>query len=187
MFTEPDSAKHADHHAGSESTEEHRRAAEEYSELDTAIVVVSDSRYEGAGADTSGDMAERLIKRFGHKVIARTLVPNSPDDIAGKFHELVNGTAKFVVFCGGTGLSEKDLTVETISPLMDKILDGYGESFRRFSWDEIGPAAMLSRAMGGTAKGCVVVCTPGSTAAVRLALEDILLPELDHIVREANR
>ena len=187
MSTESHSAKHAHRQVGSESTEEHRHAAGEYSELDCAIIVVSDSRYEGQGGDTSGDMAERLITRFGHKVVARTLVPNVPEAIAGKFHEFVGEKAKFVVFCGGTGLSEKDLTVETIKPLMEKILDGYGESFRRFSWDEIGPAAMLSRAMGGTAKGSVVVCTPGSTAAVRLALEDILLPELDHIVREANR
>ena len=187
MFMESDSAKHADHRLGSESTEEHRHAAEEYSELDSAIVVVSDSRYQGEDTDRSGDMAERLIKQFGHKVVARTIVPNIPDAIAGKFHELVGVRAKFVVFCGGTGLSEKDLTVETIRPLLEKILDGYGESFRRFSWDEIGPAAMLSRAMGGAAKGCVVICTPGSTAAVRLALEDIVLPELDHIVREANR
>ncbi|MDP6183305.1 MAG: molybdenum cofactor biosynthesis protein B [Gammaproteobacteria bacterium] len=185
MTADSDAAKRAHGHLGSESTDEHRRAAEEFGEVDSAIVVVSDSRYEDT--DTSGDLAESLISRFGHNVVERTIVPNDPNAIAGKFHELAGTRAKFVVFCGGTGLSEKDLTVETIRPLLEKILDGYGESFRRFSWDEIGPAAMLSRAIGGTAKGCVVVCTPGSTAAVRLALEDIVLPELDHIVREANR
>jgi molybdenum cofactor biosynthesis protein B len=185
MTAESDAVKRAIGHPGSESTEEHRRAAEEFSNVDSAIVIVSDSRHEDT--DTSGDLAESLIKRFGHNVVERTIIPNDPEAIASKFHELVGTRAKFVAFCGGTGLSEKDLTVETIRPLLEKILDGYGESFRRFSWDEIGPAAMLSRAMGGTAKGCVVVCTPGSTAAVRLALEDIVLPELDHIVREANR
>ena len=185
MITDSDAAKRVHGHPGSASTEEHRLAAAEYREVVSAIVVVSDSRYDDT--DTSGDMAEGLITRFGHKVVERTIIPNDPDAITRKFHELVGVKAKFVVFCGGTGLSEKDLTVETITPLLEKILDGYGESFRRFSWDEIGPAAMLSRAMGGTARGCVVICTPGSTAAVRLALEDIVLPELDHIVREANR
>jgi len=177
--------RRATHSRGSESTDEHREAAQELGSIDSAIVVVSDSRHDGT--DTSGDLAESLISHFGHNLVDRSIIPNDPDAIASKFHELVGKKARFVTFCGGTGLSEKDLTVETVKPLLEKILDGYGESFRRFSWDEIGPAAMLSRAMGGTAKGCVVICTPGSTAAVRLALEDIVLPELDHIVREANR
>ena len=185
-MTEDSKQAHDRHaHRGSESTEEHRRAAEEFDAIESAIVVVSDSRYEDT--DTSGDLAQELITRFGHKVVHREIIKNDAKEIEKRFHDLVGEKAQFVVFCGGTGLSEKDITVETVTPLLDKILDGYGESFRRFSWDEIGPAAMLSRAVGGAAKGCLVICTPGSTAAVRLALEDIILPELDHIVREATR
>ena len=92
------------------------------------------------------------------------------------------------MFCtGGTGLGARDITVDTVRPMLDKVLDGYGEWFRRASWDQIGPAAVLSRALAGKLGKALVVCSPGSSAAVELALGELLVPELRHFVREVSR
>ena len=179
-----DHAGHAAHRQGSQSSDEHRDAAEELGSLKCAVVVVSDSRDEST--DRSGGVAQGLIERFGHELVGRELVKNDPAAIAARLQRYA-GSADFLAFCGGTGLGKHDVTVETVTPLLDKVLDGFGEAFRRFSWDEIGNAAILSRAVAGALRGTIVVCTPGSSAAVRLALEDIVLPELRHLVREANR
>ena len=178
---------HEHEHSGhrSASTEEHRGIAAELGPLDCAVVVVSDSRTEKT--DRSGDVAVELIEAAGHRLVGRELIKNDPAAIEEKFAEYIGDRADFVVFCGGTGLGSKDLTVETVTPLLDKVLDGYGEAFRRFSWDEIGTAAIMSRAVGGATGGTIVACTPGSTNALRLALEKLLLPELRHLVREASR
>ena len=178
---------HEHDHAGhrSASTEEHRGIAAELGALDCAVVVVSDSRTEKT--DRSGDVAVELIEAAGHRLVGRELIKNDPAAIQAKFRDYTGDRSDFVVFCGGTGLGRRDLTVETVTPLLDKVLDGYGEAFRRFSWDEIGTAAIMSRAVGGAAQGTIVACTPGSTNALRLALEKLLLPELRHLVREANR
>ena len=100
---------------------------------------------------------------------------------------LSNKNLDAVIITGGTGLSNKDITVETVMPLFDKAMDGFGELFRTLSYQEIGPASVLSRATGGVAKRKVVLCLPGSAAAVKLALEKIIVPELPHMVREASR
>ncbi len=173
------------HGHGSASTEEHRGIAAELGPLDCAVVVVSDSRI--ANTDRSGDAAVELIAAAGHQLVGRELIKNDPVTIEKMFAQYTGETTDFVVFCGGTGLGRQDLTVETVAPLLDKVLDGYGEAFRRFSWDEIGTAAIMSRAIGGAKDGTIVICTPGSTNALRLALEKLLLPELRHLVREANR
>ena len=128
-----------------------------------------------------------LIRKAGHCLVGRELIKNDPTAIAEMFRVYTGERADFLVFCGGTGLGKNDLTVEIVRPLLDKVLDGYGEAFRRYSWDEIGPAAIMSRAVGGTRLGTIVACTPGSSNALRLALEVLLLPELKHLVREANR
>ena len=86
-----------------------------------------------------------------------------------------------------TGLGDRDITVDTVTPMLEKILDGYGEWFRRMSWEQIGPAAILSRAVAGKLRGALIVCSPGSTAAVELALRDLLVPELRHFIREVSR
>ena len=173
------------HGHGSASTEEHRGIADELGPLDCAVVVVSDSRT--VKTDRSGDAAVELIAAAGHRLVGRELIKNDPAAIKEMFAAYTGEKADFVVFCGGTGLGRQDLTVETVTPLLDKVLDGYGEAFRRFSWDEIGTAAIMSRAVGGAKDGTIVICTPGSTNALRLALEKLLLPELRHLVREANR
>lgn len=146
--------------------------------------MVSDSRTEKT--DISGDVAETLIIDAGHKMAHRTLIPNDRDKIIDQCNKH-SEPGKCVIFCGGTGLGKHDLTVETIEPLLDKKLDGFGEAFRRFSWDEIGVASIMSRAIGGSRNGAIVICTPGSPNAVSVALERILLPELSHLVYEANR
>jgi molybdenum cofactor biosynthesis protein B len=169
----------------SASTKEHRELADALGPLTCAVVVVSDSRT--AKTDHSGDVAVDLIRKAGHCLVGRELIKNDPAAIEEMFHSYTGERTNFLVFCGGTGLGKKDITVETIGPLLDKVLDGYGEAFRRYSWDEIGPAAIMSRAVGGTKQGTIVACTPGSSNALRLALEALLLPELKHLVREANR
>ena len=92
-----------------------------------------------------------------------------------------------IITSGGTGVSHRDVTVETLTPLLDKQLDGFGELFRNLSYQEIGTSSILSRAMAGTARGKVVISLPGSLGATKLALEKIILPEIGHMVREASR
>ena len=94
---------------------------------------------------------------------------------------------RFVFCTGGTGLGDRDITVDTVTPMLEKVLDGYGEWFRRASWDQIGAASILSRAVAGKYRRALVVCSPGSTAAVELALGELLVPELRHLIREVSR
>jgi molybdenum cofactor biosynthesis protein B len=96
-------------------------------------------------------------------------------------------TADVIITSGGTGISTRDTTYEAVTSLLEKRLDGFGEIFRMLSWDEIGSAAMMSRAVAGLYRGVAVFCTPGSTAAVKLALEKLIIPELGHLVFEAHR
>jgi molybdenum cofactor biosynthesis protein B len=90
------------------------------------------------------------------------------------------------VFCGGTGITSSDVTIEAVTPFLEKILHGFGEIFRRLSYDEIGSSAVLSRAVAGVANGKAIFCIPGSPNAVRLCLEKLILPEAGHIVKHAR-
>lgn len=147
-----------------------------------AIVVVSDSRTEKT--DTSGRRAEAILRRGGHEVVSRRLVPNDP----ARIRRALDAKADCVLTIGGTGPSRRDVTIETVRPLLAKELPGFGELFRARSVREIGTAAILTRALlGVTARGTVVACTPGSENAVRLALEKILVPELRHLVWDVGR
>jgi molybdenum cofactor biosynthesis protein B len=101
--------------------------------------------------------------------------------------QLANPDVQVVITTGGTGITSRDTTFDAIAPLLEKRLDGFGELFRMLSYEQIGPAAMMSRASAGIVAGKVVVLLPGSEAAVRLALEKLLIPELGHLVREASR
>ena len=92
-----------------------------------------------------------------------------------------------IITSGGTGISHLDITVETIAPILEKRLDGFGELFRFLTYQEIGTASIMSRAFGGVARGKVILCLPGSSSAARLALDKVILPELGHLVREATR
>ncbi len=149
------------------------------------IVTVSDSRH--AKTDSSGDVIEGLVRGEGHAVAARSIVRDEPSQILTALKESIEKGSDAIVFTGGTGITSRDVTYETLRPLMDKVLDGFGEVFRYLSYKEIGTAAVMSRAIAGVISRKIVFCLPGSPEAARLATERIILPEIRHIVREVNR
>lgn len=151
-----------------------------------ALVTASDTR-RGA-EDRSGALARELLEGAGHRVVDAEVVP----DEAASLRRAVEGAlgraeVDAVLVSGGTGLAPRDVTVEAVAPLFQKTIEGFGEVFRRLSYDEIGAAAMLSRATAGMVGGKAVFLLPGSPAAVRLALERLILPELAHLLAQARR
>ena len=164
---------------------DHREAAGAEKPGRCAILTVSDSRTPET--DESGRLALGIFAKFGHEVVEHRIVPNQQGEIRGAIQTAMK-KADVVVSIGGTGASAKDLTIETVRPLLEKELPGFGELFRARSVEEIGTAAILSRAMlGVTAQGGVIACTPGSPAAVRLALEGILMNEMKHLLWDVRR
>ena len=155
-------------------------------EVSFSILIISDSRTEAT--DETGKYLLSAIPESGNLVIEYGLVKNDALQITEKFSQFMSNIECDVVICsGGTGASHKDLTIETLTPFMDKIMDGFGEVFRHFSFDEIGTGAILSRATAGIKDGKVVIMLPGSLKAVKLAFEKIIEPEIRHLVREARR
>ena len=151
-----------------------------------AVVTVSDTRTEET--DRGGGAIVELLSRAGHAVAAKTIVPDDPDRVRGAVQAGVGAAdVDAVITTGGTGITQRDGTYEVVSALLDKRIDGFGELFRALSFQEIGPAAMLSRACAGLAGGTIVISVPGSENAVRLAMTKLILPELGHMVREARR
>ena len=150
------------------------------------VVTVSDSRTEAT--DTGGTLARELITRAGHEISGSRIVKDNPAEVGKLIAELAKGGATdVIVTSGGTGISRRDSTYEAVAALLDKRLDGFGELFRMLSFAEIGSAAMMSRAVAGLHRGVAVFALPGSPAAVRLALEKLILPELGHLVFEQER
>lgn len=164
------------------STAAHRQTAP--ASVRCFVLTISDSRTEAN--DTSGDLIVELLTSHKHGVVGRALVK---DDPAAVQHALRSnlGVAQVVITTGGTGITSRDSTYEAISQLLDKRLDGFGELFRVLSFQEIGSAAMLSRACAGTIGGTAVFSLPGSEHAVRLAMTKLILPEIGHVVRELSR
>lgn len=151
-----------------------------------AVLTISDTRT--SATDTGGQTIVDLLNEAGHIVCDRALVPDEPADVRAFVEgHLEAGSAQVVITTGGTGISGRDRTYEAVTDLFDKTLDGFGELFRFLSYEEIGPAAMLSRATAGVARGRIVILLPGSPAAVRLAMTKLVLPELGHLVREMSR
>jgi molybdenum cofactor biosynthesis protein B len=150
------------------------------------ILTVSDSRT--LGSDTSGQVIATLLEAAGHSVAGRQVVRDEPTDVARTIRDqIAKGEAPVIITTGGTGISRRDSTYEAVTALLDKRLDGFGEIFRVLSFEEIGSAAILSRATAGVSGGCAIFMLPGSPAAVRMAMERLILPELGHIVRELGR
>jgi molybdenum cofactor biosynthesis protein B len=146
------------------------------------VLTISDTRT--AANDTSGDAIAALLTAAGHELAGRALVRDEPDEV----RSAIDGVdADVLITTGGTGISSRDSTYEAIASLLDKRLDGFGELFRMLSYEQIGAAAMLSRATAGTIGRMAVFALPGSEAAVRLAIETLILPEMGHVVRELNR
>jgi molybdenum cofactor biosynthesis protein B len=150
------------------------------------VITISDSRTEDN--DTSGRTARALVESAGHQVTGYRLLKDEPAEVAALIRQISDEKlADAVITNGGTGISRRDATYEAVSGLLDKRLDGFGELFRMLSYQEIGSAAMLSRAVAGLCGGVVVFATPGSTGAVKLALEKLILPELGHLSFEVHR
>ena len=171
-----------DSHAPSSPHHHHRQDA--VSDVPTLVVTVSDTRT--LETDKGGALvAERLVDA-GHSVVDRRIVPDEPDVIREVVAEAL-GTdgVRAVVLTGGTGVAPRDRTPETVQPLLEREIPGFGELFRMLSYEEIGSAALLSRAVAGLSAGRVVFVIPGSSGAVRLALDKLILPELGHLAAEA--
>jgi molybdenum cofactor biosynthesis protein B len=169
---------------GSMGHKEHKAQAP--SRVSCAAVTVSDTRTPET--DTSGALIRKLLADYGHRIVSSHHVKDEPAEIQKLLGALSqNPDVQSVILNGGTGISKRDGTYEAVVKLLDKQLDGFGELFRSLSYQEIGPAAMMSRAVAGTYGGKIVISIPGSEAAVRLAMEKLILPELGHLVREINR
>lgn len=174
----------------SESTRKHK--AEAPKKLRFAIFICSSSRYQqlkkdGEVQDASGDLIESLLKRDGHTILFRKIIPDDKALIEQSMRSVLGSNdVDAAVFCGGTGITSSDVTIEAVTPFLEKILHGFGEIFRRLSYDEIGSSAVLSRAIAGVANGKAIFCIPGSPNAARLCLERLILPEAGHIVKHAR-
>jgi molybdenum cofactor biosynthesis protein B len=168
----------------SQPAAQHR--AEAPQSLGCAVVTVSDTRT--LETDTGGAAVIERLTAAGHVAAARHIVPDEPRLMRALLIELIGRPdVDVVLLTGGTGLSRRDQTYETVRGMFTKEIPGYGELFRWLSHQEIGPAAMLSRAVGGLVGSKVVLTMPGSPAGVRLAMEKVIVPELGHLVREARR
>ena len=151
-----------------------------------AVVTISDSRTEQD--DESGKLLKQKLTDSGHRVISYSIIKDDADAISQKLKELLaQQELQVIITTGGTGVGRRDVTVETVSPILDKKLDGFGELFRSLSYREIGTASIMSRAIAGVGGGKVVICLPGSLGAVRLAMDQVILPEIGHMVREATK
>ena len=165
-------------------TDAHRAAAEERGPVAVGVITVSDSRTRET--DTNGAWLQERITEAGAVVSGYHVVRDEPDEIRAAVDDLVRG-AQVVVVNGGTGVSKRDTTYDTLARLLEKTLPGFGELFRMLSWEQVGSAAMLSRATAGTYRGAVLVSVPGSPKAVALAWEKLLEPELAHLAWEVGR
>lgn len=148
------------------------------------VLTISDSRTEAT--DTSGAAIIQSLTAAGHVIIGRKLLRDDPGPVADAVRA-ATVTADVIITTGGTGITARDSTYEAIAMLLDKRLDGFGELFRMLSYQEIGAAAMLSRACAGTIRRTAVFSLPGSEQAVRLAMTMLILPEIGHVVRELAR
>jgi len=151
-----------------------------------AVITVSDSRT--IDTDTGGRSIIDHLTAAGHTVVVREIIPDEPSRMRPLLESLrERDDVDAILLTGGTGIASRDQTFETVSSLLDKTLPGYGEIFRMLSYQDIGPAAILSRAVGGLMGRKVLLTMPGSPAAVRLAMEKIIIPQLPHLLREARR
>lgn len=150
------------------------------------VLTVSDSRT--SDTDTGGHAIRDLLEQAGHQVTGHTIVKDEPAQVAARVREqLADLRTQIIITTGGTGVTSRDGTFEAIDALLDKRLDGFGELFRMLSFQEIGPAAMMSRATAGTAAGKAIFVLPGSPNAVRLAMTRLILPELGHVVQQLRK
>ena len=168
---------------GPSPAREHRSDAP--TQVSCFVLTCSDSRAHAD--DVSGRALREGLEAAGHSVVGQTVVRDEPEQIRAAVERGLEGGARAVLITGGTGITRRDQTVEAIRPLLEKEIPGFGELFRMLSFQEIGSAAWLSRALAGTYRGVLIFVLPGSPNAVRLALDRLILPELGHAVRELSR
>jgi molybdenum cofactor biosynthesis protein B len=174
----------------SETSKQHKENAPK--KLNVAIYTCSTSRYRQMEkgeivSDLGGDTLQTLLQVLGHNVLCKKILLDDKEMIAQTFRDCLSVTdLDVIIFSGGTGVASTDVTIEAVSPLFEKTLPGFGEFFRRISFDEVGPAAVLSRAVAGVAAGKAFFCIPGSPNAVKTAVEKLILPEAPHIVKHAR-
>ncbi len=160
-----------------------------------ALITVSTSRFKKYGSakspqeaeDLSGDRMYTLIKESGHEIISYSLVPDDPASIRDLISSMLGEDVDVIVTCGGTGLSPDDVTIEAISPLFHKKMQGFGEYFRYLSIGQIGSSVVLTRACAGIVDDKVIFCIPGSPKAVDLAFSEVILPEAGHILKHLGK
>jgi molybdenum cofactor biosynthesis protein B len=174
----------------SETSKKHKADAPK--QLKFAVFVCSTSRYQQLRKgeeidDVSGDTIVALLSNAGHMVLSKKIIADDKRMIEEAV-KTVLGSAELdaAIFCGGTGITPKDVTIEAVSAFLEKTLPGFGEIFRRLSYDKVGSAAVMSRAVAGVAKGKALFCIPGSPDAVRVSVEMLILPEVPHIVKHAR-
>ena len=161
--------------------------------LNFGIYICSTSRYklieqgEAAVSDVSGNTLTDLLRNAGQNILFKKIIADDKVMISDAVQQALNTpNLDVAIFSGGTGITPSDVTIETVSPFFEKTLPGFGEFFRRISFDRVGSAAVLSRAVAGVAKGKALFCIPGSPDAVRVAAEMLILPESPHIVKHAR-
>lgn len=166
------------------SYQEHKQKAPQ--SVNCAVIIISDSRTEQD--DESGKLIKQKLGENGHRVLFYSILKNDAHSVRQKIQELL-GQEDFqvIITSGGTGVSHRDITVETIYPMLEKKLDGFGELFRFLTYQEIATVSIMSRAIAGVVGGKVILCLPGSLGAANLAMDKIILPEIGHLVREATR
>jgi len=176
--------RHSAPGAETSSVGAHRREAP--LRVPSVVITVSDTRT--LADDSGGALLVELLEGAGHPIVGRALVPDDIDAIQHALDEAVMRDDVAAVFVtGGTGIAPRDVTPEALLPVLDRVIPGFGELFRSLSYQEIGAAALLSRALAGVVRGRLVAALPGSRAAIRLAMEKLLLPELGHLAGEAAK
>ncbi len=175
----------------SESSKTHKDKAPKV--LNFGVYICSTSRYklieqgEKVVSDIGGDSIVSLLTKAAQNVVFKKIIADDKTLISQSVEQaLQTSDLDVVIFSGGTGITPTDVTIEAVSPFFEKTLPGFGEFFRRISFERVGSAAVLSRAVAGVAKGKVLFCIPGSPDAVRVAVEMLILPESPHIVKHAR-
>lgn len=165
---------------------EHHVAGAQLGMLLAAVITLSDTRTEAD--DHSGRAIRELLAEGGHQVIHYAVMKDDPRPLRSAVRELLDGgNVDFIITNGGTGISPRDQTIEAIRPLLQKELEGFGDLFRFLSYQDVGSAALLSRATAGVAGRNLIFCLPGSRGAVRLAMEKLILPELRHLLSQLRK
>ena len=179
-----------DHHehedADHQHDHDHDHHQHDVAELGVGVLTVSSSR--SLDDDPAGDAIVELLEDEGHEVVTRELVPDDYDGVQGTMNNIVTrDDVNVAITSGGTGVTPDDVTVEAVEPLLDKELPGFGELFRRLSYEDIGTKVVATRATAGVVDGAVVFCLPGSEAAARLGTGEIIVEEAGHLAGLAAR